>query len=790
MNISLGVCLMLILTSMAAITTADTYDPQAGPNYMGFTESTKHVIVGSQFYSYIYGDIHSEINTIAIDNMTYLPAGIITNSQLTVALSKGTIFNDDYTLTFARATDIHDSAGWIKFWIWAIDAPGATPCVNNTNATAFNTRWNAVGCGIVTLTITEGGTANSTDPGTTKYPQIVYVHPMAITGFTAVKDGSNEIDLSWTKHTGDDKTLIRWRSDTYPTSVTDGTLLYNGTDSSTSQSGLSPGDTRYYSAWGWNDTGDIYSQTYVTAYAMTNRVPLLGTPTPTNNSINQPRSLSWNIPITDPDGDSVSWTLECSNGQSNFGAGGGGTKALSLGSLSYSTTYKVWVNASDASSTTRAWYQFTTLDNIAPAQGTPSPTNGSTGRPFAFTWSIPLSDGNGDLMDWTIQCSNGQSSNANGASNGTKSLALTGLAKITWYTVWVNVTDGVATTNRWYRFQTMDNLPPAFGTPTPANNSVDRALAFTWSIGMTDADLDTISWTIQCSNGQSNSGAGSSGLTATLSLSGLAYSTTYRVYVNATDAGGSGTYTRRWYQFTTVANQRPSIPTTIVPADDEEDVEPDIGHLRVVVSDPDGHMMTVRFYWGNDTLIGTDAGVVSGQFADISIDDLLENTEYEWYVNISDGYGGYRRGPAAGTWVFTTGEYSQGMPHQSGADHNDVLIAVLAGYTPVPGAIITINQGSSVQTMGVEVRTAATGPNGIYNFNLPNGNYVVTVTAPGYDAYQAAFTVSGDTSNVVYLEQAGSGGGFPWWVLIVGLLSCFLVLFLYSTGRLGHKRKY
>ena len=57
-------------------------------------------------------------------------------------------------------------------------------------------------------------------------------------------------------------------------------------------------------------------------------------------------------------------------------------------------------------------------------------------------------------------------------------------------------------------------------------------------------------WTIQCSNGQTNSGTGATNGTKTLSLSGLTNNKLYKVWVNATDRTGSGLYTRRWYTFT------------------------------------------------------------------------------------------------------------------------------------------------------------------------------------------------------------------------------------------------
>ena len=97
------------------------------------------------------------------------------------------------------------------------------------------------------------------------------------------------------------------------------------------------------------------------------------------------------------------------------------------------------------------------------------------------------------------------------------------------------------------------NNPPVFGSPSPANGSTNNFLSLTWSIQINDPEGDLFSWTIQCSNGQVNSGTGASNGTKSLSLSGLVYSRTYKVWVNATDPNGSGLYTRKWYTFTTQA---------------------------------------------------------------------------------------------------------------------------------------------------------------------------------------------------------------------------------------------
>lgn len=96
-----------------------------------------------------------------------------------------------------------------------------------------------------------------------------------------------------------------------------------------------------------------------------------------------------------------------------------------------------------------------------------------------------------------------------------------------------------------------DNQPPVFGTPSPSNGSINNLLCFTWSIPISDSEGNIFSWTIQCSNGQTNSMSDVVNWTDTLALSSLEYSTTYTVWVNATDPYGSGLYRREWYTFTT-----------------------------------------------------------------------------------------------------------------------------------------------------------------------------------------------------------------------------------------------
>ncbi|KKM02820.1 hypothetical protein LCGC14_1780620, partial [marine sediment metagenome] len=72
--------------------------------------------------------------------------------------------------------------------------------------------------------------------------------------------------------------------------------------------------------------------------------------------------------------------------------------------------------------------------------------------------------------------------------------------------------------------------------------------------------------------------------------------------------------------------------------------------LNVDVSDPDGGTLVVYFYDGLGTLIGTNSSVSSGEIASFSWLGLSGNTNYEWYVIVSDGISN----TTSSTWNFTT----------------------------------------------------------------------------------------------------------------------------------------
>lgn len=291
-------------------------------------------------------------------------------------------------------------------------------------------------------------------------------------------------------------------------------------------------------------------------------------PIPSNNTFNVPvtSDLSWTGGDLNP-GDIVTYDVY-------FGTSSTPPRVINNqsgtthdpGTLNFVTTYYWKIVAWDnhGASTAGPLWRFTTKMNSPPVFGTPLPTNGSTNNPLNLIWSIPISDINGDLFSWSIQCSNGQVNSGTGASNGTKSLVLSSLFYSTTYKVWVNATDPAGSgsyTRKWYSFTTLVNYPPEFGTPIPINGSINNSLNLTWSIPINDDEGDLFSWTIQCNNGQGSSTTGASNGTKSLTLSSLSYSTTYKVWVNATDPAGSATYTHRWYTFNTGDDVTPPITT-------------------------------------------------------------------------------------------------------------------------------------------------------------------------------------------------------------------------------------
>jgi len=432
-------------------------------------------------------------------------------------------------------------------------------------------------------------------------------------------------------------------------------------------------------------------------------------------------------------------------------------QSVSHSDLSPSTTvyYQAWSwNETDRSwSTTNRSDDATTASNTLPSIGSPSPVNGSVDQETTLTWSVAISDSNGDVFNWTIECSNGQSSNANGASNGTKQLSINGLGYLTNYTVWVNVTDSYGWTRTWYTFTTREavNYPPVFSSLSLTNGSVGVTLGLSsLSLVINDTEGDTIDWSIETSPDiGGNSGSGVNG-TMSCDVSDLFAGITYKWYVNATDGNS---WARSWYSF------RTSYAPTVIspsPSNGSTGVSISTTSLSVTISDLDGE----TFNWTistspnignnsvNDAVNGMKSCTVSG---------LGYSTVYTWFVNVTDGDSWTNK-----SYSFTTEAYTPPSPPSgpSGpSSTNDPPVAEAGGpYTGFIGQSVSFDGSSSNDSDGVIVTYSwsfgdgTTGAGVQVSHSYSNaGVYTVTLTVTDNDGDSDS-----DTATVTVSVYQGS----------------------------------
>ena len=86
---------------------------------------------------------------------------------------------------------------------------------------------------------------------------------------TATANSSSQIDLTWTKGTGAQRTMIRRSVGMYPATYLDGIEVYFDTGTSYSDSGLSGNVTYYYRGWSEATGSQQWSNTFVSANATT-----------------------------------------------------------------------------------------------------------------------------------------------------------------------------------------------------------------------------------------------------------------------------------------------------------------------------------------------------------------------------------------------------------------------------------------------------------------------------------------------------------------------------------------
>jgi hypothetical protein len=270
--------------------------------------------------------------------------------------------------------------------------------------------------------------------------------------------------------------------------------------------------------------------------------------------------------------------------------------------------------------------------------------------------------------------------------------------------------------------------PPVFGTPSPANGSIGNPLSLSWGIPINDPEGNVFSWTIQCGNGQTNSGTGASNGTKSLSLSGLAYLTTYKVWVNATDPGGSGLYTRRWYTFTTKTQPWSNrAPTFSNPSPSNGSTGVNRYHAtNVTVSDLDGNSTTVCF-WNNKTgswLKLQQNNSVPANSTVRALNSTYTNsysTKYWWKVTANDGHAN-----SSVIYTFTTKTITVIINLNPNLVYDNTSVS---DYTLTPSDRLKLNVSDDLKYRSQVTWPGSFGKRIEFNFpHIPTGATVSNVT--------------------------------------------------------------
>jgi hypothetical protein len=225
-----------------------------GNTTMGCYPSSNTVTVGNNFNVTFWLNADENISAWLVSELSF-------NKSILGMVNANSVTLDPYWRTgFYDNGTIHNNNGNIT------DVQAFIMVDSTTNTTIFTVNFLALECGLCYINLTEAEAYNPENVLSEYFNTSVMIHPQKPTGFSATVVYQNRIDLNWTKQTGMDKTYIRYKTDSYPTSITDGIELYNDSGVSTSHTGLSDGVTIYYSAWGWNETYGLFS----IDYAMTN----------------------------------------------------------------------------------------------------------------------------------------------------------------------------------------------------------------------------------------------------------------------------------------------------------------------------------------------------------------------------------------------------------------------------------------------------------------------------------------------------------------------------------------
>ena len=450
-----------------------------------------------------------------------------------------------------------------------------------------------------------------------------------------------------------------------------------------------------------------------------NTCPTSSNPVPANGTTNVDIDIGqFTVLINDTNGNNTWGNLTCSNGNtSSWSNQANGTRTLEINTtLSYSTSYTVWVNFSDDyGCNVNDFFTFTTeatpYSNTCPTSNNPSPTNNSVSQSRTIgQWNVTTEDANGNNTYGNISISRlSNTTSWSNQANGSRTLELNvTLAYNSKYTVWVNFSDtyGCSVYDVYY-FTTEDhggnysNTCPTSNNPVPTNNSVDQSRESNFNVTVEDANGNNTWGNISISRlSNTSSWSNQANGSRTLDLPTLAWNSQYTVWVNYSDDYGCDVYDT--YIFTTedhAGNYSNNCPTSNNPSPTNNSVDQSvtIGQWNVTTEDANGNNT-----WGNisiSRLANTSSWsnqANGSRVLELNV-TLAWNSQYKVWVNFSDDYGCDKND----TYYFTTidhpANYSNTCPVSSNPTitNGSTDVSITVGYFN-----ITINDANGNNTWG------------------------------------------------------------------------------------------
>jgi hypothetical protein len=368
-----------------------------------------------------------------------------------------------------------------------------------------------------------------------------------------------------------------------------------------------------------------------------------------------------------------------------YGVGGVMIYDYSMGMETGHGNVKTWLHAPHLYAI--AAYTASLHNNAAPsppsAPTLSSPSNGATSVSTSPTlnWNAASGVSSYQLQVSTISSFTTTVVNQSGIT--ATSYAVTGLTGNTTYYWHVDATNDAGTSaySATWSFTTADPpsppSAPTLSSPSNGATGLSTSPTLNWN-----ASTGATSYQLQVSTNSSftTTVMNQSGITGTsYAVSGLSYSTTYYWRVNATNAGGTSTYSTTWSLTTAAPPPPPSAPTLSSPSNGATGVSTSPTLSWNASASAASYQLQVSTISSFTTTVVNQSGITGTSYA---VSSLSDSTTYYWRVNATNDGGA---SAYSTTWSFTTATASS---------------ALVLAYSFNEGAGTTVNDASNQGNSG------------------------------------------------------------------------------------------